>query len=426
MTDLIQQVLEYVGKVPMVVVRLGKGLSESLQMHEKRLDRFSFTERHEHINNVPRRPALCLLEAQREGEKAHCYLGVVTRSARAVSTTDSRLMLEKMVQIGTDPMRGTVGALLKHQDKHIKSAWKEALQASKISALTPKLSVCLAELLAKNSEKCEDVEKVFSYLMDRCGAMPGAQQNALNLVLSAFDVKQHELEYQETRLLEDNVIAQDAAELPGFKAVAPDMNGRYIHTRTTADGDEQVVIYVANRNLLEKMVGVDLIYINDTVGNGNIVMVQYKMLDPDAKGKWVFRPDKRFKEQMQRMKIPAFPKEEEDYRLHSNPFFFKFIRRQSTEGTPATFVLSLDHLEQHLKSPHTKGERGGTRVTYESLRGLYLRHSDMVGLLRSGYIGTHRAETKVLAKIFALAAQGKGNKKILVGWKKMLSSSDEG
>ena len=425
MTDLIHQVAKYVYRVPIVVLRLGKDLSGSLWKSQKRLDWFSFTERHEHFNNMKsRRPTLCLLEAQGEDKKAHCYLGVM-RSKQSVSTADSRLVLEEMVEIGTGSMRGTVGAFLKNQDNHIKSAWKEALQVGKISTLTPKLSVCLTGLLAKNPENREDVKKVFSCLMGRFGGAlwSWAQQDALDTALSVFRLKKHEVEYQETRLLEDSVIAHDAAKLPGFKAVAPNMTGRYTHTLTTPDGKgkERVVIYVANRTLLEDMVGVDLIYINDTTGN--IVMVQYKMLDQEMGGEWVFRPGKNFWKQVERMRIPACKEEKTDYRLHSNPFFFKFMRRKSSEVTPTSFVLSLDHLEQYFKSQQAKGALGGLRLTYKSLRGVYLRHSDMVGLLRSGYIGTHRAETEALAIIFDQVA--KGNKRIVVAWKDQLSSSDE-
>ena len=114
--------------------------------------------------------------------------------------------------------------------------------------------------------------------------------------MSAFGIK-HKLEYQDirkgVRLREDRVIEQDAIKLQGFKAVKSDMTGRFEHRL----GNERVVIYVANRNLLEEMVGVDLIYINDAVGN--IVMVQYKMLDHDA-GEWVFRPNTHFWKQVKK------------------------------------------------------------------------------------------------------------------------------
>ena len=98
MTKLIQQVMEYVGRMPMVVLRFREDLSESLQKSRKGLDWFSFAERHEHFNDVPC-PTLCLLEARGEDGRVHCYLGV-TRSRRAVSTADSRLILEEMVKIG--------------------------------------------------------------------------------------------------------------------------------------------------------------------------------------------------------------------------------------------------------------------------------------------------------------------------------------
>ena len=48
------------------------------------------------------------------------------------------------------------------------------------------------------------------------------------------------------------------------------------------NGNERLDVYTANKGPLEKMLGVDLIYMNETVGN--TVMVQYK---PPQENLWV-------------------------------------------------------------------------------------------------------------------------------------------
>ena len=181
-------------------------------------------------------------------------------------------------------------------------------------------------------------------------------------------------------LYEDNVVHADASHLPGFDAIAPDVTGRAVFQK----GDERLVIYTANKLPLEKMLGVDLVYINET--RGNVVMVQYKMLEEDkkAKGDWYFRPDKQLRDEIARMKIPAIQVAASDYRLSRDPFFFKFVKRKIVDDSHQSFLVSLDHLNHILASPAAKGPKGGVRMSYDALDGTYLREVDIVGLIRSG------------------------------------------
>ena len=204
-------------------------------------------------------------------------------------------------------------------------------------------------------------------------------------------------------IYEDNVVHADASRLPGFDAIAADVTGRAIFQKD----DERLVIYTANKFPLEQMLGVDLIYINET--RGNVVMVQYKMLEEDKRERdndWLFRPDQQLRDEIARMRLPEFKGSLRDYRLSRNPFFFKFVKRKIVDDTHQSFLLSLDHLNQILAAPEAKGPRGGLRISYEDLAGTYLREADMLGLIRSGYVGTHRAETEVLATIIDEAAKG--------------------
>lgn len=89
------------------------------------------------------------------------------------------------------------------------------------------------------------------------------------------------------------------------------------------------------------MLGVDLIYINET--RGNIVMVQYKMLEENKRqheADWLFRPDKQLRDEIARMKIPDIEGTLADYRLSRNPFFFKFVKRKIWE-LPLSIILLI-------------------------------------------------------------------------------------
>ena len=180
--------------------------------------------------------------------------------------------------------------------------------------------------------------------------------------------------------------------------------------------DERLVIYTANKLPLEEMLGVDLIYINET--RGNIVMVQYKMLEEERRGDgnsdWLFRPDNQSQDEVARMQLPAFEGAMMDYRLSSNPFFFKFVMRKLIGNSPKSFLVSVDHLKQIQESAEALGPRGCVRISYETLDGTYLRQNDMINLIRSGYIGTHRTQTEALATL--INEVSRGNRGLVVAW----------
>jgi hypothetical protein len=214
-------------------------------------------------------------------------------------------------------------------------------------------------------------------------------------------------------LQEDNVIARDASEVPGYELIVKSVTGRSVFQKN----QERLVIYTANRGPLEKMLGVDLIYINEA--HGNIVMVQYKMLDEHRDAKtgakdWIFRPDAQLEKERARMKLPPATGKPSDYRLNRHPFYFKFVKRKNGVESDKSVILSLDHFDRVLAAPELKGPRGGVRFSYDALGGQYLRELDLIGLIRSGYIGTHRAETDVLRQF--IDQVNKGKRGLVLAW----------
>ncbi|OGQ95522.1 MAG: hypothetical protein A2521_07630 [Deltaproteobacteria bacterium RIFOXYD12_FULL_57_12] len=122
------------------------------------------------------------------------------------------------------------------------------------------------------------------------------------------------------------------------------------------------------------------------------------------------------------MRLPAIEDSLTDYRLTRNPFFFKFVKRKIVDDSHQSFLISLDHLKQILAVAGTKGLKG-VSLSYEALEGTYLRESDMLGLIRSGYVGTHQAETTALATIIDAAA--KGNKAVVLAWQQKIEKTFE-
>jgi hypothetical protein len=418
------KIINWVQKKPMILIRFDEAFSESLYNSRQGFEHLTIVKPHSVLHDF-KLPTLCLLEIQEEAA-TKCYLATATRKM-AVSTFDSRLTIKKLRAV----KQGSLQEIKeKVTDQRMKRFFNERVpNEGGFSLLSPKLSAHLVEILSEDSENQAALDTALALLpgLRRTPNANWAQEDAIQTAMAAFGIRGNDaipdqvvlkrgassgLELIGAHLYEDNVVHADASRLPGFDAIAPDVTGRAIFQK----GDERLVIYTANKLPLERMLGVDLIYINET--RGNVVMVQYKMLEEETQEHgnhdWLFRPDKQLRDEIARMQIPAFEGSLADYRLSRNPFFFKFVKRKIVDDSHQSFLVSLDHLNQILAAPETKGGRGGVRISYEALSGTYLREADILGLIRSGYVGTHRAETELLATIIDEAA--KGNKTVVLAW----------
>ena len=220
-------------------------------------------------------------------------------------------------------------------------------------------------------------------------------------------------EDQETGLarisvMEDSVIEHDARIVPGYDLVESDYTGRAVFKK----GDETLEVFTANRKPLERLLGVDLIYLN--LSKRNIVMLQYKMLksEPrrDQPDDWIYRPDDQFDKELSRMRqfSGSNPPRPDEYRLNPNAFFLKFVRSNALLNRGG-IIMPLEHFDKIRTSPVCLGKRGGVRVSYESLSGCYLRQAPFFDLVRSGYIGAYADTTekfKTLIKWILEAGKG--------------------
>ena len=424
---------KWVQKKPLILIRFDKEFSEYLQDSPQRFEHLTIVKPHYTFQDI-KLPTLCLLEIQGD-DATKCYLATAIRKM-AVSTFDSRLTIKKLRAIQPDSLRNIESLL---SDSRMKLLLDERMpDEGDITNLSPRLSAHLVEILAANSENQSALDTAFSLLpqLRHVANETWAQEDAIQLAISAFGIRGQAIPVQVAlkrgalsglgllgaHLYEDNVVHSDASEMPGFDAISADVTGRAVFQK----GNERLVIYTANKLPLEKMLGVDLIYINET--RGNIVMIQYKMLEEDKQSSddnrdWIFRPNQQLHDEIARMHLPDFEGSLSDYRLSSNPFFFKFVKRKVVDNRHQSFLISLDHLNQILAAPEAKGPKGGVRISYESLHGNYLREADMLGLIRSGYIGTHKAETEALATIIREAA--KGNKAVVLGWQQKIQEATQ-
>lgn len=200
-----------------------------------------------------------------------------------------------------------------------------------------------------------------------------------------------------TNIQEANIILNDSRVIPGYELESSDVTGRAIFVK----GEEKLEVITANALPLEEVFGVDLIYLNRI--SQNLVMVQYKMLDrkgSSEKVRWQHAVTPKLHEEINRMRhfrSEVFP-HCDGYRLNSDPFYFKFVKRERTEGTRG-IVLPLEHFERILNSPEARGPNNGLRVDYEFLSGQYLRHTAFIELIRSGYIGSTPNVTEAFERL---------------------------
>lgn len=417
------KIAKWVQKKPMILIRFDEEFSDFLHNSKQGFEYLTIAQPHSVFRNF-KLPTVCLLEIQEQGEPT-CYLATATRKT-PVSTFDSRLTIKKLHGVSPTSLHEIEG---KVTSTRMKRLLNDRLPVEGgFSSLSPKLSAYLIDVLAGDPYNHAALDSVLS-LLPRLRQAPHvnwAQEDAIQTAMAAFGIRANAIPNQVVlkrdassglgllgaHLYEDNVVHADASKLPGFKVIAPDVTGRAVFEKR----DERLVIYTANKLPLEKMLGVDLIYINET--RGNIVMLQYKMLKEAKQGggrsDWRFRPDKQLRDEIARMQLPDFQEALTDYRLSRNPFFFKFVKRKIVDDSPQSFLISLAHLNQILASPEAKGPKNGIRLSYDNLDGTYLREADMISLIRSGYVGTHRAETKALATIILQVANG--NKALVLAW----------
>ncbi|HKS77118.1 MAG TPA: hypothetical protein VJQ82_28165, partial [Terriglobales bacterium] len=170
---------------------------------------------------------------------------------------------------------------------------------------------------------------------------------------------------------EDTVVQYDARHIPGFEYVGGDITGRAMFKHDNA----RLEVFTSNRLPLEKVFGVDLIYLN--LDKKNLVMVQYKMLEStrtESLTDWIYRPDGNLNAEIARMDkfvtIAQAPSKE--YRLNSDPFYLKFVKRNGLLKN-GSIMTPLAHFKHVVQLPAFRGKRHGIRISYDALAGAYMR-----------------------------------------------------
>lgn len=352
-------------------------------------------------------------------------------SIQKVATRQSRLAFDHITSLEPASLAELLGPEI---PARLRAAAADlATSAVELEALTPKFGAWLFDRIA-SFPRNSDVLRRLTAIVSRPKVFRSAlalQYDALALALRAFGAPAaaaEDLEFgsrstalEGVRAQENLVVEHDARWMPGWTLADSDVTGRALFR----EGQDELEVFTANREDLERVFGVDLIYLNQR--RRSLVMVQYKMLEPQPRARrqidngffgtstvtdeqeWSVPINEQFKKELARME--AFDSRAGavggSYRMNASPFYFKLVKRTgSTNG--AGIMLSLGHLQQLGDARALTGPRDGLRIAYSELAGHYLRSESFVELVRSGYIGSHDATTDHLqAMIEATLSEGR-------------------
>jgi hypothetical protein len=407
-TPWLQSLKRLVEEKPLVILRFNQAEWHNLYDSRRGVHEFTVARPHGLLEGV-RTPAPCLIvgtDVHDEflGDKVlakSLHFGLIS-SRSAITTLESRIKIRRCVRIKPDSEGGL--RKLVTTKPHAKNLADRLRSETSVVQLSPKLGSRVIERLASIKENHGAMRAVAESLSSPKLYRNAAalQEDAVHTALRAFglapDDQAASLELVEGResalgrvnIMEDSVVEHDARHLPGFDLIESHLTGRAVFTKN----DQRLEVFTANRRDLEHVFGVDLIYLNAT--RQNIVMLQYKMLEPQRDGletDWLYRPDAKLDDEIRRMRkfAAGHAPGPHEYRLNPAVFYLKFVKRDGTIRNGG-IITPIDHFEQLRNDPACKGPRGGLRISYDGLAGRYMRQAAFLDLLRSGYIGAH-AET---------------------------------
>lgn len=405
----LESLKQYVEKRPIALLRFSEFEWQELGSSRRGVSEFTIARSHSHVEDI-KAPSPCLILGS-DGNTEQIYFGLISSKA-PITTLDTRIKVSKAAQIS--PSSAVTLAALVTDAPYAKMFSTRLRSAHLVTLLSPKLSSHVIEKLAAIQRNRGGMRAVADSLTvpKRFSGNAALQEDAIRTALSAFGLGSNDqasrvdlVDGQASALsrvaiMEDSVVEHDARSVPGYSLIQSDVTGRALFTK----GEEQLEVFTANRRDLEHCFGVDLIYVNLT--KQNVVMLQYKMLEPAGKvgdeTDWVYRPDGQLDAEIARMKTFAksHAPSTKEFRLNPQVFYMKFVKRDATLGGGG-IIIPLDHFEIVRADNSFQGPKKGLRLSYNTLNGRYLRQTPFLDLVKCGYVGAHAqtsAELRILIK----------------------------
>jgi hypothetical protein len=160
-------------------------------------------------------------------------------------------------------------------------------------------------------------------------------------------------------------------------------------------GQRKLEIIYANKNDLEKTLGVDLIYYNDTYKS--FTLLQYKLMKQNGSDEFYYRPDKQLEKELARMtefsskQSSGITPLHEDYRLCTEGFLLKLVPNRGLQPASGELIkgmyLTKTYVDFLLSEHGPKGDRDGRLITFKNSP-RYLTNVEFAQMVNRGWIGT--------------------------------------
>lgn len=405
--DWLGSLLLLVEKRPLVIFRLEDVEWNAIEESRNGFASFTMARSRDSLAKIKAPTACLIFGGELFGDAIAAF--ALLSSKRTVTTLEASVRIDRAIRIKPSTEKDLIDLVT---EKASATGLKKKLdKEDSVVTLSPKLSARIVEKLAAIDSNRAAMRAVIGRLeLPRSYNNNDAlQHDAIVSALKVFGIgpdgpasvvetaPDRETTLSRVNIREDAVIEHDARWIEGLKLTDSDVTGRAVFR----NGLEHLEVITANKRPLEQVLGVDLIYLNTVMQN--IVMVQYKMLDPEREEEgtdWIYRPDSQLKKELDRMKLfsrsrPARPLE---YRINPQVFYFKFVRKDAALSK-STITIPIDHFEKLQKVPACIGPKGGFRISFDALNGRYLRQEAFIDLIRSGYIGAHADTTSDLTRL---------------------------
>ena len=184
--------------------------------------------------------------------------------------------------------------------------------------------------------------------------------------------------------------------------------------KTFTNGDTTLTVVLANKLPLERQLGVDLIYVNETLKS--VVFVQYKMFAGND-GEDGYRPDGQLAEEIARMDVAVKTLSEvkedsscDGYRFGADPFFLKFCSKlvpNDASGHVPGIYVPVSYWKRLVNTPKAKGKKGGIVVFAETFGRRRFTPTHFIDMVSRGWAGTSALQTDVLVPYLKAMISGK-------------------
>lgn len=201
--------------------------------------------------------------------------------------------------------------------------------------------------------------------------------------------------FQEESTIQHDLFSWDGAPVEHLSGVSVFEQGR-----------RRLEVIYANRNALEKTLGVDLIYFNDTYNS--FVLVQYKLMY-ESGNEYIYRPDKQLSKELERMEhvhklypVDAEITSGDEYRLSDDPFLLKLVPNRGLSPSSGDLIKGM-----YLPRPYVKfllgpngpvGPQGGQVISYQNAP-RYLSNTEFSRNVNAGRIGSCGNMSSAIHKI---------------------------